>query len=57
MNYNSTKFLGIMLFWLSIYGLLAFPNGMPWEQYIPALLMALASAVFLALEKEGRKHG
>jgi len=56
MTVNTRKYLAVMFFWLSIFTLFAYPKGLPLEQWISSMLMALASGILLSLEKEEAKH-
>jgi hypothetical protein len=39
------------MLWLGIYTLLAYPEGLPWDQWLIATLMALVGILFLSVEK------
>jgi hypothetical protein len=52
MRFNGRRFFGIMCIWESVYILITFPNPLPWEQYLPCLLIALLGAFILSLQNE-----
>ena len=56
MTVNTRKYLAVMFFWLSIFTLFAYPKGLPLEQWISSMLMALASGLLLSLEKEETRN-
>jgi hypothetical protein len=45
------RFWGLFILWLSIYTLFAYPEGLPWDQWLIATLMAFVGILLLSVEK------
>ena len=48
---NWMRFWGLFILWLSIYTLFAYPEGLPWDQWLIATLMAFVGILLLSVEK------